>query len=239
MIVLCGVDEFPAGPRTLELGSLFADRIGAELVEVGGGSAAHHVARLSDDTGDAVLVFGHAPIRAVSATLREAPCPVVVAPAGICAGDWGEVVLGLDDDGCSESAAAAAGVLAARLNGTLRVVVLRPRPSTTGWQLYDVHRRAARAIEDAAGPGVPVEPEVREGPPVDELLRAADERDSALLVVPADPPPSLLAALRPSFTVQLLDRSRQLVVVVPPGAGPIGAFEHEDDRVGAGGAWRA
>src|SRR4051812_27777958 len=104
MIILCGVDEFPSGPWTEQLASRFADRIGAELV-VANGSAAAHVAA-AEAGGEGVLVFGHAPPRGVPATLREAPCPVVVAPAGASAPDWDEVVLGVHGPHCSEEAAA-------------------------------------------------------------------------------------------------------------------------------------
>src|SRR3954468_7255522 len=136
MIVSCGVDEFPSGPWTEQLASRFADRMGAELV-VANGSAAEHVAAV-EPGGEGVLVFGHAPPRGVAATLRDAPCPVVVAPAGVSAADWDEVILGVHGSHGCEEAAAVAGVLAARLGAALRVVVVRPERRWNGRQLDDV-----------------------------------------------------------------------------------------------------
>ena len=102
--MLCGVDEFPAGPWTQTLAARFADRLGGELRLVAGGPAAHHVAAVQD-TADGVLLFGHAPPRDVAAVLRASPCPVVVAPPGIPAREWDEVVLGPRGDSCTEQAA--------------------------------------------------------------------------------------------------------------------------------------
>ena len=215
MIVLCGVDEFPSGPWTENLASCFADRVGAELHIVDGGSAHDHVAAV-EGMPEGVLLFGHAPPRAVTATLREAPCPVVVAPAGVSAGNWRQVVLGCRRGSCSEEAAATAGLLAARLDALLRVVVLQPESGSTGWQTSDGMRRLTRAAAVPAGPDLPViEPEARSGPPAATLLEAAEEHDGSLIVLGADPRPSWVGALRPSFTAQVVHGSREPVVVVP------------------------
>jgi len=139
MIVLCGVDEFPAGPWTKDLASDFAGRIGAELVVVDGGAVRDHAPAIGD-ADDGVLLFGHAPPNRVAATLRASPCPVVVAPGGVSARDWRDVVLASHGDAASEDAAATAGALAARLGAPLRRVVAPPpgrstvslpRPSST------------------------------------------------------------------------------------------------------------
>jgi hypothetical protein len=217
MIVLYGVDEFPSGAWTEQLAARFADRIGAEPLRVNGGSAADHVPLM--DAPDNVLLFGHAPSRGAAKTLRGSPSPVVVAPAGVSAGDWGEVVLGSDGDTCTEEAAATAGVLAARLGVALRIVVIEPESVADGKKFEDVARRLAGAAQGTDGRDLPViEAEVRAGQPAQELLRAAWEHDSSLVVVAADAKPSWFDVLRPSFTAELLHDIRDLAVVVPPAA---------------------
>jgi hypothetical protein len=217
MIVLYGVDEFPSGAWTEQLAARFADRIGAEPLRVDGGSAADQISLL--DAPDDVLLFGHAPSRGVAKTLRGSPSPVVVAPPGVSAGDWGEVVLGSDGDACTAEAAATAGILAARLGVVLRIVVIEPEGGADDEKIDAVVRRLAQAAEAAGGPDLPaIEAEIREGLPAEELLRATWEHDSSLLVVAADAKPSWFDVLRPSFTAEVLHEIRDLVVVVPPGS---------------------
>ena len=220
MFLLYGVDEFPSGAWTENLAARFADRIGAEPLRVDGGSAADHVPLL--DVPEDVLLFGHAPSRGVARTLRGSPSPVVIAPPGVSAGDWDEVVLGSDGDTCTAEAAATAGVLAARLGAVLRIVVVGPERAPNGWQIYDVMRRLTEAAQTAGGPDLPViEPEVRRGRPAEELLRAVWEGDASLLVLAADERVSWFDVLRPSFTAEVLHESRDLVVVVTSGSGEV------------------
>jgi hypothetical protein len=127
MIVLCGVDEFPSGPWTKDLAAHFAARIGADLVVVDGGSIRDHAAVIADAV-DGVMLFGHVPPSRVAATLRASPCPVVIAPGGVSARDWREVVLASHGDAAAQDAAVTAGFLAARLGAPLRVVVASEVP---------------------------------------------------------------------------------------------------------------
>src|SRR3954468_23783073 len=122
MIVMCGADEFPSGAWTEQLAALFAERVDADLVLVNGGTAEDRMA--AQNHPEDVVLFGHAPLRRVAASLRAAPGPVAIAAPGVSAGDWGEVVLGSDGDSCTEEAAAIAGELAARLGAVLRIVVV-------------------------------------------------------------------------------------------------------------------
>jgi hypothetical protein len=141
---------------------------------------------------------------------------VVVAPPGIAAGEWDEVVLGPRADAFTEKAAATAGLLAARLGGLLRIVVVQPERRSTGWRVYDGIRRLTGAAETAGGQDVSaVESEVRAGRATEQLLSAVRERDRSVVVVAADPPPRWFDVLRPAFTAELLHDCRELVVVVP------------------------
>ena len=209
MIILHGHPDFPSGTKTATLAEDFARRLAADAAPAGAAAPG------SED----VLLFGHSPPRRMSAVLRSAPHPVVVAPAGARVRPWDQVVLGCFDDDRTTGAAATAGRLAARLGGRLRVVALdSEKPPASGWRIYDATRRAAEAAAAVTGAALEIDVEVRLGPPVEALLGAAEPDGSSVLVVAADPAPSWFDMLKPPFTSRLLRWSESLVVVVPDGS---------------------
>ena len=114
MIVLCGVRELPSGPRTEAIAAHLAERLNVPLDVVDGTSAAAGVQRAADEGAQAVVV-GHVPERNAGAALREAPCPVAVAPAGPSPSDWDAVLLACPAGRPSARTAELAAALAARL----------------------------------------------------------------------------------------------------------------------------
>jgi hypothetical protein len=213
MIVFCGVEGFAAGPWTADLASRFAERVGADLRLMDADPAQQHV-RAAYQAGEEPLIFGHAPTRNVAATLRAAPCPVVVAPGGVAREDWGEVILGCLAARNSEAAAETAGALAARLNLPLRLVAVQERLTPKQWQPQDELRKLHSAATHAADSYLSTRADLRHGQPAATLRAAAAER-GGLVVVAADPRATWFN-LRPWVTTELIHGSRDMIVVVPP-----------------------
>jgi K+-sensing histidine kinase KdpD len=214
MIILCGVEGFPAGPWTAELALRFAERIGADLHVLYGDPAEHHVSAAAQ-ADEETLIFGQAPRRSLAATLRAAPCPVVVAPAGNARQDWHEVILGCLAGRDSNAAAATAGALAARLDVPLRIVAVQSELTPKHWQpreeLLELHTTATLA----ADPGLVTRAELRHGQPAATLRAAAAELGGGLLVIAADPRATWFN-LRPWVTTELVHGSHDTIVIVPP-----------------------
>jgi hypothetical protein len=213
MIVICGVREFPSGPWTRQLASDFADRVDADLVLVDG-QPVSELAQVASD-GEVMLIFGHAPERRIAATLRDAPCPVVIAPGGTTPRDWGEVIIGVPGDRPSEEAGSVAGELARRAAAPLRVIVAEQETRTT-WEISDELRRVTDAAAQTGGPDVEVQLELGRGRAAEVMATPQRQGDGRLVVLAADPRPRGLGRLRRALIPEILHLAGDLVVAVPP-----------------------
>jgi nucleotide-binding universal stress UspA family protein len=184
-----------------------AERRGADLIVVG---AAHHGALgrvLLGDVGRAVL--------------RNAPCPVAVAPRGFRPRSPHTVGVGFDGSPESRAALSAAQDLARGLGARLRIIVVAVRgkdapPPYSAWPAYVAAVRenadeTARAAAEIAGPDA--ETEVRSGLPGEQLAEASSALD--VLVVGSRGWGPVMRLVLGSTSDAVVHRARCPVVVVP------------------------
>jgi nucleotide-binding universal stress UspA family protein len=177
-----------------------ARRLAAELVVVGSHGRSP--------------ITGVLPPGSTSTSLaRDAPVPVVLAPAGAPEDEarlpGGALACGIDGSDLSVAAARTAARLAARLGVPLVLVTV---DSGSGEPARDEAGVAAAVAEVA--PDVEVRGERSTGAVAEELVTAAARHDAGLIVVGSRGRGPLTSALLGSVTAELLRRSDRPVLVV-------------------------
>jgi nucleotide-binding universal stress UspA family protein len=198
MLLLCATDSSLAGEAAMRVAADLAARLHAELAALDADSAdpTPRLSAAAHATGCDLLVVGFTSRAGIGVAelpgwqqriVRDAPCPVMLVPAGAVAGRGGGVVLGYDVAQLPHQAARVAGRLAGRLGAPLIVThvlpVGAPAARPTGWQLYHGARVLAREAEGAAGGALHVRHVEREGRPSEQLAQAAIAHEAALVVI--------------------------------------------------------
>jgi nucleotide-binding universal stress UspA family protein len=239
--VIVGIDDDESARDAFALGHRLAELLGTsiDIVTVRGAAPAdalRDAARLDEA---ALIVLGPTHRRSLARTLRgtarrllsDAPCPVVIAPAGFAARPETlilDIGVGFEPTPEGVEALAVAHGLAACTGGTLRAIGLAPPLSRLA--VDDLRDRAPyleherrivqtaleRALSDLPGE-VAATADARVGDPAVELASASRELD--LLVCGSRGRGPLRAVLLGSVTERLLRCAGCPVVIVPRPAG--------------------
>lgn len=226
--ILCAARGANA-PATTAVASILADRIGADCEPFDGRAAdsaravmAQTVALKAEMLVVPAWSERRRPSRLVPALLREAPCPIVLAPARpMTPPDEGAVVCGIDGSERSLNGVRLAADLAARLDAELRLL---HATETEGAQRYtDMERALAVA-------GVTARGYVQAIPPWLGLLRLAEFTRAQCVVVAGRPLGRVGRVVRGSVS-RRLERWLTIPTIVLPDSADLHSEEHY--RVGA------
>lgn len=250
--VIVGVDGDASARDAVALGRRLAALLDAplDIVTVSAASPAEALAEVADDERAAMIVLGpthrHALARPLRGTarrlLREAPCPVAVAPAGYAdrAGSppMRRIGVGFEPSPEAREALVTAHRLAARARGELRAIGvvlplgplaiddLRDRTPYLDQERRIVHAALEHALAELPA-DVPSVADARIGDPAVELAAASEELD--LLVCGSRRRDPLRVVLLGSVTERLLRSAACGVLIVPP-PGDVGRQARERRR---------
>jgi nucleotide-binding universal stress UspA family protein len=231
MLLLCSTDGSIAGEAALRVAVDLADRMHAELTALDADTRDPTPVLLSaaHATGCDLLVIGYASRSGIGGAslpgwqrrvVREAPCPVMLVPAGSLPTGGGNVVLGYGVPELPHAAARVAGRLAGRLRSPLIIThvlpVGAPAARPTGWQLYHQARVLEREAESGAGGALRVRHVEREGHTTEQLALAATKHEAALVVIGGRGSGRGLMARR-GVAAQVPPGSRLPIVIAAPG----------------------
>jgi nucleotide-binding universal stress UspA family protein len=235
--IVAGDDGGTAGRDAVALGLRLAALLGTrlEVVTTAHGVPADELTNAASERGAAMLVLGpthrHALARTLRGTarrvLRDAPCPVAVAPSGFAerpSRPFARIGAGVEPTPEGRLALEVAHEVAARAGGTLLAVGavlplaplavddLRDRQPYLDEEQHVVQIALERALADLPA-GVPCRAQAVVGDPAVALAAASTEVD--LLVCGSRGRGPLRAALLGSVTERLLRRAACPLLLVP------------------------
>jgi nucleotide-binding universal stress UspA family protein len=198
MLLLCSTDTSIAGDAAARVAAELAERLHAELaaLDADASDPNPHLLAAAGAAGCDLLVVGFTPRTGLGGTrlpgwqqrvVRDAPCPVMLVPAGTSPRRGTGVVLGYDVPELPHQVARVAGRLAGRLRGPLiitHVAPIAPRSSgPAGWQIYHRSPALQREAEAAAERTLRARHVESEGRACEQLACAAVTHEAALVVI--------------------------------------------------------